>query len=70
MWRIRDEGISWRSLIVLACIFFPAAFLSGYIPGWWYWLAAPVLVVTMLVTVNLLARRDRQRLAKRDANPS
>jgi hypothetical protein len=61
MWRIRDEGISWRSVFLLVCVFLPAAFFSGYIPGWWWWPAVAGLFVAMCVSIDRLARHDRRR---------
>jgi Na+-driven multidrug efflux pump len=61
MRRLSDEGLRWRSLILLLVVFLPLAALIGWmLPGYWWWLGAAVYFAAFIFAMHGMAKRDRR----------
>jgi Flp pilus assembly protein TadB len=58
---LSDEGLRWRSLLVLLLAFVPLAALLGWlVPGYWWWLGSAIYFAAFVLAVHVMAKRDRR----------
>lgn len=61
MRRLSDQGLRWRSLILLSAVFLPLAALIGWVlPGYWWWLGAAAYFAAFVFAMHGMAKRDRR----------